>query len=164
MSVNQAASEVRIAKAIGYRIIAKKAVRAVLWLMLLALIVYGLIASSMTRYVATNLGTLKIVSTNFPGGQAQTDTVVAVDLAGGYDGSVLNNLLTAVTPHSGVFIAEIVEGPYGTPDWSSYGIERDREDTLSNQYIAKCIDGCDGAEGSFILIRSSQIMGIPVER
>lgn len=161
MSSNQSASEVRIAKAIGYRIIAKKAVRAVLWLILLAVVVYGIIASSMTRYVATDLGTLKIVSTNFPGGHAQPGTVVAIDPSGGHDGSPLANLLTAITPHSGILIGEIVEGPFGAPDWASYELEMERDAKLSNQYIFRCLEGCGEVDG-YGIIKPQQIMGIPV--
>ncbi len=161
MSNTQSASEVRIAKTIGYRIIAKKSVRAVLWLMLVAVVVYAIIASSMTRFVATDLGTLKIVSPNFPGGYAPVGTAVVVDPEGGYDGNPVKNLLTAVTPHGGILIAEIVEGPYGSPDWSSYGIERDRNSKLSNEYIAECLRGC-GEEPTYVMIRSDQIMGIQV--
>lgn len=161
MSNTQSASEVRIAKTIGYRIIAKKAVRAVLWLILVALVVYAIIASSMTRFVATDLGTLKVVSPNFPGGYAPIGTAVVVDPAGGHDGSPVHNLLTAVTPHGGILIAEIVEGPYGSPDWASYSIERDRGAKLSNEYIAECLRGCE-EDGTFMVIRSDQIMGIQV--
>lgn len=163
MSINPAASEVRIAKTIGYQIIAKKAVRAVLWLILLAVVIYGIIASSMTRYVSTDLGMLKIVSTNFPGGNAQPGTVVAIDPQGGYDGGVLSNLLAAVTPHSGIVIGEIVHGPYGSVDWAAYEIDREKDYKLSDQYIIKCIEGCE-TEGSFGLIGKEQIMGIPVGR
>ena len=163
MSSNQAASEVRIAKAIGYKIIAKKAVRAVLWLIVLALIVYAIIAASMARYVATDLGTLKIVSTNFPGGYAQPKAIVAIDPEGGYDGNPLRNLQAAVTPHGGVVIAEVVEGPFGSPDWSSYGIKRTSDDKLNDEYIVKCIEGC-GKDTKFLVPRADQIMGIPVGR
>lgn len=161
MSNTQSASEVRIAKSIGYRIIAKKAVRAVLWLILVALVVYAIIASSMTRFVATDLGTLKIVSPNFPGGYAPVGTAVVVDPEGGYDGNPIQNLLAAVTPHGGILIAEIVEGPYGSPDWSSYAIEREKDSKLTNEYIAECLQGCE-ADGTYVVIRSDQIMGIQV--
>lgn len=161
MSNTQSASEVRIAKTIGYRIIAKKAVRAVLWLILFGVIIYAIIASSMTRFVATDLGTLKIVSPNFPGGYAPIGTSVVVDPAGGHDGNPLNNLLTAVTPHGGILVAEIVEGPYGSPEWESYGIDRERDSKLSNEYIAQCLEGCD-SEDTYLVIRSDQIMGIQV--
>jgi len=163
VSSNQAASEVRIAKSIGYRIIAKKAVRAVLWLLLLAVVVYVIIAGSMARYVATDLGTLKIVSTNFPGGQATSGTAVAIDPEGGQDRSFLKNILTAATPHGGVLIGEIVEGPFGSPDWDAYGIDREQDAKLSNEYIFKCVEGCE-VEGSFGVVSNDQIMGIPVER
>jgi hypothetical protein len=163
VSSNQAASEVRIAKSIGYRIIAKKAVRAVLWLILLAAVVYVIIAGSMARYVATDLGTLKVVSTNFPGGQATAGTAVAIDPQGGQDDSFLKNLLTAVTPHGGVLIGEIVEGPFGSPDWESYGIDLGSDDKLSNSYVFKCLEGCE-VEGSYGVVENDQIMGIPVER
>lgn len=162
MSVNPVASEVRIAKSIGYRLVAKKAVRAVLWLIVLAIVIYAIIASSMTRYVATNLGTLKVVSSNFPGDQAQKDTVVAIDLAGGYDDNPLKNLLTAVTPHRSVLIGKIVEGPYGSPDWKSYGIEKPSDAKLSNQYIFECLQGCE-AKGVYGVVGNDQIMGIPVK-
>ena len=162
MSSNQAASEVRIAKSIGYRIIAKKAVRAVLWLIVLALVVYAAIAGSMARYVATDLGTLKIVSTNFPGGQATPGTAVVIDPEGGYDRSFLKNLLTAVTPHGGVLIGEVIEGPFGAPDWSAYGIEAEPEQKLSDEYIFRCIEGCETER--FYVVDAEQIMGIPVER
>lgn len=163
MSTNPAASEVRIAKHIGYRIIAKKAVRAVLWLLVFALAVYGIIASSMTRYVVTDLGTMKITSPNFPGDQAEPGTVVVVDPRGGHDGGILKNLLTAVTPHQGVLIVELLEGPYGSPDWASYEIPRERDAHLTDEYIFKCLEGCE-TPGSFGVIGSDQIMGIPVER
>lgn len=162
MSVNQVASEVRIAKSIGYRLVAKKAVRAILWLIVLAAVIYAIIAASMTRYVATNLGTLEIVSSNFPGGQAQKGAVVAVDLEGGYDDNPLKNLLTAVTPHSSVLIGKVVEGPYGSPDWKSYNLKRPSDSKLSNEYIFECVRGCKA--GTYGIMRDDQIMGIPVER
>lgn len=163
MSSNRAASEVRIAKSIGYRIIAKKAVRAVLWLILLAVVVYAIIAGSMARYVATDLGTMEIVSTNFPGGQAKAGTTVAIDPAGGQDQSFLKNILTAATPHGGVVVGKIVEGPFGSPDWSAYKINREAGDKLTNEYIFKCIEGCE-TKGSFGVVENDQIMGIPVNR
>lgn len=163
MSINTAASEVRIAKTIAYQVIAKKAVRAVLWLALVAAVVYLIIAASMTRYVATDLGTLKLVSANFPGGQAQAGTVVAIDPKGGHDDSIFKNLSTAFTPHGGIVIGEIVQGPYGEPSWADYGILRESKDKLANEYIFKCLEGCD-SETSFGVINSSQIMGIPVDR
>lgn len=163
MSANIAASEVRIAKSIGYRIIAKKAVRAVLWLLVLAVLIYGVIASTMARYVATDLGTLKVVSTTFPGGQATEGTAVVIDPEGGHTGNPLNNLLTAVTPHGGILIGEIVQGPFGTPDWATYGIDRDADEPLSSEYIFRCLEGCE-VEGSYGVIAEDQIMGIPVER
>ncbi len=162
MSGNQAASEVRIAKAIGYRIVAQKAVRAVLWLVLIAAIVYAIIAGSMIRYVATDLGWLKIASPNFPGGQAPVGTAVAVDPAGGHDGNILKNIATSFTPHSGVLIAEIIQGPYGSVDWKSYGMdEMDRDTKLTDQYIIRCIEGCSVVEG-YGLISEDQILGVPV--
>jgi len=165
VSTNQSAPEVKIAKAIGYRIIAKKAVRTVIWLIVLAAVVYAIIASSMARYVATNLGTMEIVSTNFPGGYAQPKTVVAIDGQGGYkDNNPLQNLKAAVTPHRDVIVGEVQVGPYGTPDWSSYGFKgMDSKDNLSNQYIVKCLEGCSG-DSDFRIVRADQIMGIPVGR
>lgn len=161
MTSTPAASEVRIAKSIGYRIIAKKSVRAILWLMVLAVVVYGFIASSMTRYVATDLGTLKVVSPNFPGGNASKGTLVAIDPAGGHDGSILKNLQTSVTPHGGILIAEVVEGPYGSPKWKNYDLKMDKDRVLSNEYVVKCVEGCQDLD--FGVVRSDQIMGIPVK-
>ena len=162
MSSNPASSEARIAKSIGYKVLAKRAVRTVLWLIALAAVIYLIIASSMTRYVATDLGTMRVASTNFTGGSAPAGALVLVDPVGGHDGNPLKNLATAFTPHGGVLMAEIVEGPYGDVDWKSYGLEMDQERLLSNEYIAQCIEGCD-VENSFVLISADQIMGIPVE-
>lgn len=162
MSSTPAASEVRIAKAIGYRIIAQKAVRAVLWLILIAAVVYAIIAGSMVRYVATDIGWMKIASPNFPGGQAPAGTAVAIDPAGGHDGNLLNNIVTAATPHGGVFVAEIIQGPYGSVDWRSYGMdEMDRDAKLSDEYIIRCIEGCSVVK-NYGLISKDQILGVPV--
>lgn len=161
MGTIPAAAEVRIAKSIGYRIIAKKSVRAILWLIVLAAVVYVFIASSMTRYVATDLGTMKIVSPNFTGGNAQKGTVVAIDPMGGHDGSILKNLKTTITPHGGILVAEIVEGPYGVPDWSDYKLKMDEERVLSNEYVIKCLEGCNG-NIDYGVVHAEQIMGIPV--
>lgn len=162
MSGSKAASEVRIAKAIGYRIIAQKAVRAVLWLIVIAAVVYAVIAGTMIRYVATDIGVLKIASPNFPGGHAPIGTAVAIDPAGGHDGNPLKNIATAFTPHSGILVGEVVQGPYGAVDWKAYGfdgVEKDKK--LSSQYIIRCIEGCSVVDG-YGLITADQILGVPI--
>lgn len=161
MSNGSADAEVRIAKFIGYKIIAKKATRTVLWLFVVALVVYLLIAATMTRFVATDLGSMKIVSPNFPGGHGQPGTEVVIDPLGGHDGNPLTNIITSFSPHRGILIGEIIEGPYGKPDWASYNLTRDREDVLSDQYIMRCLEGCS-ADVEFIIVGADQIMGIPV--
>lgn len=162
MSLRTPASEVRIAKNVAYKIIAKKGLRVVIGLMIFAAIVYAIIASTMTRYVATNLGSMKIVSTNFPGGHAVPGTQLLIDSTGDFDNKPWTNLFMAIAPHPSTMKVEIVAGPYGTQDWDKYGIEGTSEDKLNNEYIFECLEGCDPDGNKFGIMSPSWIMGVPV--
>lgn len=162
MSLRTPVSEVRIAKSVAYKIIAKKGLRAIVGLLIFAVIVYVIIASTMTRYVATNLGTMKVVSTNFPGGYALPGTQVVIDPTGNLDNKPWTNLVTAITPHASTMKVEIVAGPFGNQDWAKYGIERSADDKLNNEYIFECLEGCDPSGNKFGIMDPSWIMGVPV--
>lgn len=162
MSLTTPASEVRIAKSVAYKIIAKKGLRAIVGLVIFSAIVYAVIASTMTRYVATNLGTVKVVSTNFPGGYALPGTEVLIDPTESFDNKPWTNLVMALTPHSTTMKVEIIAGPFGNQDWGKYGIERSADDKLNNEYIFECLEGCDPSINKFGVMNPSWIMGVPV--
>lgn len=161
------ASEVRIAKKIAYKIWAKKALRAILGLFVVALIGYALIASTMVRFVPTNLGVVEVVSPNFPGEQANAGTVVLIDPTKSYDPeNIFTNLLMAMSPHSNVLKVEILEGPYGAAHWEKYGIDRAEDAPLDGEYIFECLEGCGGGEDAITygVMDPLWILGIPVDR
>jgi len=161
------ASEVRIAKKIAYKIWAKKALRAILGLFVVALIGYALIAATMTRFVPTNLGVVEVVSPNFPGGQANPGTVVLIDPTKSYDPkNIFTNLLMAISPHANVLKVEILEGPYGTTNWDKYDIDRAEDSPLDGEYVFKCLEGCGQGEDTITYgaMDPLWILGVPVDR
>lgn len=162
MSMKTPASEVRIAKGIAYKIIAKKSLRTVVALAVLAAIIYAVIASTMTRYVATNLGTVKVVSANFPGGQALPGTQILIDPKGNYDNMPWTNIFMAITPHDSTMKVNVVAGPFGKVDWPKYGIDREKTALLNNEYLFECVEGCNPDSNQFGITLPSWIMGIPV--
>jgi hypothetical protein len=130
---------------------------------LFALLLYVVIASTMTRFAPTNFGPTLMTSPKFEGGIAPVGDEVYVAPGQKFDHSFLENLRVSFVPTSGVFKVKLVEGPAGQPDWEKYGFsDVDAKQKLNSQYIAKCLEGCK-TEGRFILIDSGAIMGIPAE-
>lgn len=157
-------SEVKLAKNVASKIYVKYAVKTVVGVVIAAIVAYGFIASSMTRYVPTNLGYVKMVSPNFPGGYALPGTEVFINPGSNYTGNdFLPNLLASVTRHENVIRGEVIAGPFGPVNWKDYGIQRKNDENLENEYVFKCLDNCnfEGKEIEYGITRATWIMGLP---
>lgn len=180
----EAPSNIRVAKNIYRKQLAKKIVVIFGYAALVVVVIYACFAATIIRVIpATNgVGLTPVKEHTFSGGQAPPGSRLVVNPNATVGDGGLDRLLQGFKPTSDVALVDVHSGPFGKVSWQPDGrvlidgddsglkmsrssVEEDKADkviefSLNDEYLVECVEG-DCTVGLGLIISMDNVYGVP---